>query len=170
MSPPRSPRAAAALLTLAIAAGGAACHRSQPAREPVPRDPAPREVDIGYGTADRSSVTGAIASVDGADTRRINARSVAEMLQDRFPGVEVLPQPNGNVSIRIRGRRSFLASSEPLFVVDGTPLHNVGGTLQDINPQDIERIDILKDAGSTAVYGSRGANGVVLITTRRAPR
>ena len=120
--------------------------------------------------SDRASVTGAIASVDGADTRRTNARSVAEMLQDRFPGVEVLPQPDGNVGIRIRGRRSFLGSSDPLFVVDGTPLHNVGGTLQDINPQDIERIDVLKDAGSTAVYGSRGANGVVLITTRRASR
>ena len=168
MSPPRSARAAAALLTLAVAA--AACHRSPPASEPAPRDPAPREVDVGYGTADRASVTGAIASVDGADTRRTNARTVAEMLQDRFPGVEVLPQPNGNVSIRIRGRRSFLGSAEPLFVVDGTPLHNVGGTLEDINPQDIERIDILKDAGSTAVYGSRGANGVILITTRRAPR
>ena len=166
MSPPRAPRpAATALLSLAVALTAGACHRSEP-----PRQPDPREVDVGYGTADRASVTGAIASVDGADTRRTNARSVAEMLQDRFPGVEVLPQPDGNVRIRIRGRRSFLGSSDPLFVVDGTPLHNVGGTLQDINPQDIERIDVLKDAGSTAVYGSRGANGVVLITTRRAPR
>ncbi|HET9002367.1 MAG TPA: TonB-dependent receptor plug domain-containing protein [Gemmatimonadaceae bacterium] len=166
MSPPRAPRrAATALVSLAVALAAAACHHRGPAPEP-----APRPVDVGYGTADRASVTGAIASVDGAETRRTNARSVAEMLQDRFPGVEVLPQPDGNVGIRIRGRRSFLGSSDPLFVVDGTPLHNVGGTLQDINPQDIERIDVLKDAGSTAVYGSRGANGVVLITTRRAPR
>ena len=114
MSPPRAPRrAATALVSLAVALAAAACHHRGPAPEP-----APRPVDIGYGTADRASVTGAIASVDGADTRRTNARSVAEMLQDRFPGVEVLPQPDGNVGIRIRGRRSFLGSSDPLFVVD----------------------------------------------------
>ena len=166
MSPPRAPRrAATALVSLAVALAAAACHHRGPAPEP-----APRPVDIGYGPADRAAGPGALAAVAGADTRRTNARSVAEMLQDRFPGVEVLPQPDGNVGIRIRGRRSFLGSSDPLFVVDGTPLHNVGGTLQDINPQDIERIDVLKDAGSTAVYGSRGANGVVLITTRRASR
>jgi TonB-dependent starch-binding outer membrane protein SusC len=90
------------------------------------------------------------------------------MLVGRFPGVEVRQLANGSVSIRIRGSRSFRSSEEPLIVVDGIPQHNGSQALTDMNPRDVESIEVLKDAAASAVFGSRGANGVILIATRRA--
>ena len=92
-----------------------------------------------------------------------------ELLAGRFPGVEVYRAPGG-IAIRIRGASSVYGSSEPLYVVDGMPIEpGPGGALVGINPADIEKIEVLKDAGSTAQWGVRGANGVILIKTKRGP-
>ncbi len=88
-------------------------------------------------------------------------------LQGHVAGVEIVAssnEPGAAMNVRIRGVRSLTASNEPLYVVDGVPL---GGGIQDFNPQMIESIDILKDAAATAIYGSRGANGVILVTTKK---
>ena len=124
-------------------------------------------VVVGYGTQQKSQVTGAISSISAKEINELPITSAQQALQGRAPGVEVLSggnRPGQAVSVRIRGRRSFNAGNEPLYVVDGIPL---SGDISDINPQDIESMEILKDASSTAIYGSRGANGVVIITTKR---
>src|SRR5258708_39539306 len=106
--------------------------------------------------------------MDGDVARRNSPTSVADMIDGRFPGVEVRRLASGGVSIRIRGNRSLNADQEPLYVIDGVPQRNVpGGPLADLSPIDLKSIDVLRDAGSTSVYGSRGANGVILITTKR---
>lgn len=91
---------------------------------------------------------------------------VEELFVGRFPGVEVLSAPGGMV-VRIRGATSVMGNSEPLFVVDGTPLASGTGGLLAINPRDVARIEVLKDAASTAEYGLRGGNGVIRVTTKR---
>ncbi len=91
----------------------------------------------------------------------------AEDLLSRFPGVEVLQVPGGRISVRIRGTSSLL-NAEPLYVVDGMVVDQLGLGLLGINPAEIARIEVLKDAAATAFYGMRGSNGVVLITTKRA--
>lgn len=91
-----------------------------------------------------------------------------ELLEGKFPGVVLSRLPNGGLAVRIRGTNSLLGSNEPLYVVDGMAIEpGPGGALFGINPGDIEKITILKDVGSTALYGVRGANGVVVITTKR---
>lgn len=124
---------------------------------------------VGYGTQRKSSITGSIASVNVGKMKDITTPSVANMLQGKVAGVVVTPtsgQPGAGVSIRVRGTGSIGASKEPLWVIDGV----VGGTSADLNPNDIEAISILKDGSATALYGSRGANGVVLVTTKRGTR
>lgn len=124
-------------------------------------------VVVGYGTQKRKDVTGSVASIDAETIRSRPITSAAEAIQGRVPGVQVMNNsaaPGGNVSIRIRGSNSISATNEPLYVIDG--IIGVGG-LQYINPNDIESMEILKDASSTSIYGARGANGVVLITTKR---
>jgi TonB-dependent SusC/RagA subfamily outer membrane receptor len=92
-----------------------------------------------------------------------------ELLAGRFPGVEVYRAPGG-IAVRIRGSTSVYGSNEPLYVVDGMPIDpGPGGALVGINPADIEKIEVLKDAGSTAQWGVRGANGVIVIKTKRGP-
>ena len=92
-----------------------------------------------------------------------------ELLAGRFPGVEVYRAPGG-IAVRIRGSSTVYGSNEPLYVVDGMPIDpGPGGALVGINPADIEKIEVLKDAGSTAQWGVRGANGVILIKTKRGP-
>jgi TonB-dependent SusC/RagA subfamily outer membrane receptor len=113
-------------------------------------------------------VTTAVNSASGQKMRSNSPRTVADMLVGRFPGVEVRQLPNGTTSIRIRGSRSFRSSEEPLIVVDGIPQNNGGTALMDLSPRDVESIEVLKDAAASAVFGSRGANGVILISTRRA--
>ncbi len=91
---------------------------------------------------------------------------IESLLESRFSGVRVTTNPDGSISVRIRGATSFLAGSEPLYVIDGTPVR-AGGTLVGINPYDIESIEVLKHPPATTLYGVRGANGVILITTKR---
>jgi TonB-linked SusC/RagA family outer membrane protein len=125
-------------------------------------------VVVGYGTQLKSDVTGSVASVSSKEISERPVTSMAQALQGRAAGVQVSQTsnaPGGGVSIRIRGGNSIQGGNEPLYVVDGYPLINENGS--SINPNDIESIDILKDASATAIYGSRGANGVVIITTKR---
>jgi TonB-linked SusC/RagA family outer membrane protein len=123
-------------------------------------------VVIGYGAVKKSNVTGAIVSVKPADLKTIPTTNVMEALQGKLPGVDIT-RTNGSagsgVNVLVRGNRSLSASNSPLFIVDGIQYSNV----QDINPNDIESMEVLKDAASTAIYGSRGANGVIIITTKR---
>ncbi|KPQ13205.1 MAG: SusC family TonB-depedent receptor [Algoriphagus marincola HL-49] len=124
-------------------------------------------VVVGYGTQKKSQLTGAISSVGNKEIQELPITDARQALQGRAAGVDVTQagsKPGTAPQVRIRGRRSFNASNEPLYVIDGIP--TVGG-LEDINPQDITSMEVLKDASATAIYGSRGANGVVLITTKR---
>lgn len=122
-------------------------------------------VVVGYGTQRREAVTGSVSSIGGEDLREVPSANISEALQGRLPGVELSQtssQPGAPQQIRIRGTRSLTASNDPLIVLNGVPF---AGSLNDINPNDIQSMDILKDASATAIYGSRGANGVVMITT-----
>jgi TonB-dependent starch-binding outer membrane protein SusC len=124
-------------------------------------------VVIGYGTQRREAVTGSVASIGGDKLRDVPAPNISQALQGRLPGVDITQsnsKPGANMQILIRGQRSLTASNDPLIVLDGIPFV---GNLGDINPNDIKSVDILKDASATAVYGSRGANGVILVTTNR---
>ena len=122
-------------------------------------------VVIGYGTQRREAVTGSVANIGGEKLNQIAASNAAEALQGRVAGVlmtQTSSKPGAEMQIRIRGQRSLSASNDPLIVLDGIPFM---GQLSDINPTDIKSMDILKDASATAIYGSRGANGVIIITT-----
>lgn len=124
-------------------------------------------VVIGYGTARSSDVTGSISSMRGDKLREVPATNITYALQNRVAGVDMSQtssQPGATTQIRIRGTRSLTASNDPLIVLDGIPF---AGNISDINPNDIKSMDILKDASSTAIYGSRGANGVIMITTNK---
>lgn len=124
-------------------------------------------VVVGYGTQKKSQMTGAISSVSAKEISELPVTNARQALQGRAAGVDVVQpgsKPGAGPQIRIRGRRSFNATNDPLYVVDGIPL---AGGIDDINPSDITSMEVLKDASSTAIYGSRGANGVVLISTKR---
>ena len=124
-------------------------------------------VVIGYGTQRREAVTGSVANMQGDKLNQVAASNAAYALQGRVAGVlmtQTSSQPGAEMQIRIRGQRSLTASNDPLIVLDGIP---VMGNLSDINPADIKSMDILKDASATAIYGSRGANGVIMITTTK---
>lgn len=140
-------------------------------------------VVIGYGTSRKSDLTGSVVSIKADELKAVPATSLDQQLQGRAAGVQVTQisgKPGAETSIRIRGTSSINAGNEPLYVIDGMLVNSdgadmsVGGTrgprispLSSINPSDIESIEILKDASATAMYGARGANGVVLITTKR---
>ena len=124
-------------------------------------------VVVGYGTQRKRDITGSVASISAEQVAETPITRADQILQGRVSGVQVTQtnsEPGGNVSIRIRGTNSINTGNEPLFVVDGFP---GAGDLNSINPSDIESIEVLKDASATAIYGSRGANGVVLITTKK---
>lgn len=124
-------------------------------------------VVVGYGVQRKSDVTGAVMRVDSKTLESKPVTNAFEALQGKAAGVDITSgsRPGSVGDIRIRGNRSISASNSPLYVVDGVPLS--AGGIETINTADIESIDILKDASSTAIYGSRGANGVVLVTTKR---
>jgi TonB-linked SusC/RagA family outer membrane protein len=144
-------------------------------------------VVTGYGTQRREAITGSVASVDADDANKGVVTNATQLVQGRVTGVQIVQnsgEPGAGAQIRIRGGTSISASNDPLYVVDGVPLQNESTTpgasgigsinpalprnpLNAINPNDIESITILKDASATAIYGSRGANGVVLIQTKR---
>lgn len=124
-------------------------------------------VVVGYGTQSRKDITGSIASIDEKTLKEVPVTNVSQMLEGRIPGAFVTSgsnKPGTTPSITIRGNRSLTASNSPLYVVDGIPINDA---ITDINPSDIVSIEVLKDASATAIYGSRGANGVILVTTAR---
>lgn len=123
-------------------------------------------VVVGYGTQKKSDITGAVASLSQERLERVPNINIAQAIQGAIPGVMMQTQSAGaspDETIMIRGRNSIRASNEPLIVVDGIPY---GGQLRDINPNDVKSIEVLKDASAAAIYGSRGANGVILVTTK----
>lgn len=123
-------------------------------------------VVIGYGTVKKKDLTGAVASIKSADIVRSNPTNAEKAMQGQFAGVTITKAsnlPGQAFSMDIRGENTITGVTEPLVVIDGI----IGGRIQDINPADIQTIDILKDASSTAIYGSRGANGVVIITSKK---
>ncbi|MCK4749099.1 MAG: SusC/RagA family TonB-linked outer membrane protein, partial [Bacteroidales bacterium] len=148
-------------------------------------------VVIGYGAVRKSDLTGSVVSIKNEEIERVPVVTLEQAMQGRAAGVQVTTsshKPGGGISVRVRGGTSINAGVEPLYVVDGFPVSSesrdpisndnrfipsAGGTsvpynlLSTLNPNDIESIEILKDASSTAIYGARGANGVVLITTKR---
>jgi TonB-linked SusC/RagA family outer membrane protein len=124
-------------------------------------------VVVGYGTQKKRDITGSVSSITAEQVAETPIVRADQILQGRAAGVQVTQtnsEPGGGTSIRIRGTNSINSGNEPLFVVDGFP---GAGDLNSINPNDIESVEILKDASATAIYGSRGANGVVLITTKK---
>lgn len=144
-------------------------------------------VVIGYGTQQRKDITASIGSVSQQELQTVSKAGIDQALQGRVAGVQVTQtsgQPGGTVNIRVRGWSSISAGNEPLYVIDGVPLYNWGTTLNNgpagifgtgvvhnalsaINPNDIESIHVLKDAAAAAIYGSRAANGVIIVTTKR---
>ena len=125
-------------------------------------------VVIGYGTQRRSDLTGAVSQVSAREINAFPTTNVLQSLSGRAAGVQVSPTtgaPGAGLNVRIRGTNSIQGSNEPLYVVDGFPIFGNNPTV--LNNSDIESMEILKDASATAIYGSRGANGVVIITTRK---
>lgn len=140
-------------------------------------------VVIGYGTARKSDLTGSVGTLNIEDVAKTNPVSINQALQGRIAGVNVMQTdgaPGSSISIQVRGANSFASNTEPLFVIDGIPFETggtpSGGTGRQVNPlsfinvQDIESLEVLKDASATAIYGSRGANGVVLVTTKKGKK
>ena len=123
-------------------------------------------VVIGYGTSKKSDLTGAVSTISGADLKKVPVANVAEALTGRIAGVQVTAaegSPDADIRIRVRGGGSLTQDASPLIIVDGFPVNN----MNDISSSDIDTMTVLKDAASTAIYGSRGANGVILITTKK---
>jgi TonB-dependent SusC/RagA subfamily outer membrane receptor len=152
---PRSlfPASAVLLVSLAVACGGGP--------KPLPGPSGP--VDIGYGEQDESEATMAVSSISSDELDTFRYARVEQMLAGRFPGVEV-SESQGRYVIRIRGTNSINAGNDPLVVIDGmvTDVTALAG----LSPGEVDRIDVLRDAASGAIYGSRGANGVILIRTK----
>jgi TonB-linked SusC/RagA family outer membrane protein len=124
-------------------------------------------VVVGYGTKKKKDLTGSIVSVGAEEIASRPVQNAVQAIQGKAAGVDISSneRPGTVGSIRIRGSRSISASNSPLYVVDGIPLNS--GGIDFINPNDIESIDVLKDASATAIYGSRGANGVIIVTTKK---
>jgi TonB-dependent SusC/RagA subfamily outer membrane receptor len=132
-------------------------------KAPPEAAPDPDAVEVGYGTLPREGLTGSVGSIstEQLDQRRVSR--VEELIQGRVAGVQVNRVPGGGYSVTIMG------DGEPLYVIDGVPIRSGSGgsVLDGISPSDVARIDVLKDGASAAIYGVQGANGVILITTRR---
>ena len=127
-------------------------------------------VVVGYGTQKKSDLTGSVSQVTNKDLQAVPSYNIGEALQGRASGVDVVSnsgRPGARIQVRVRGSNSMIGSNDPLYVVDGFP---ITGGINFLNSSDIESIDILKDASATAIYGARGANGVVIITTKRGKK
>lgn len=124
-------------------------------------------VVVGYGTSKRSDLTGSVVSVKSEDLMKVPTSDITQALAGRVAGVQVTQSegaPGSSISIRVRGGISITQSNEPLYIIDGFPSEDGMGTL---DPAEVETMDILKDASATAIYGARGANGVIVITTKK---
>ncbi len=163
MSMQAGARGSYSALVLVVAAVAAGCG----ARSHQAAQPTPDTVQVGYGQQARKDVTSAITSVPGDSSR--SAISMEQLIEGKVAGVEVIRLANGKTSLRIRGQNTLVSSTEPLYVIDGTPVHadNFTDAVAGIEPQSVKRIEVLKDAASSAIYGSAGANGVIIITTKR---
>ncbi|MEM9142064.1 MAG: TonB-dependent receptor, partial [Bacteroidota bacterium] len=127
-------------------------------------------VIVGYGTQKKGEVTGSISTIGAESIEKIATSSSVDAIKGQVAGVDIQAnggRPGQNSTVRIRGRRSISADNDPLYVIDGIPQISGNEAVADLNPQDIESMNVLKDAAATAIYGSRGANGVILITTKR---
>ena len=155
----------AGALGILIAASG--CVSTRTASEEADQAGAGKTVEVGYGSQDEKSTTGAISTVSGDKVReRRAANRLSDLLEGNVAGVQV-SETAGGIQVRIRGTNSIYGSSEPLYVVDGMPVEpGPNGTLHSVNPYDVESITVLKDAAATAIYGSRGGNGVIIIKTK----
>ena len=125
-------------------------------------------VVIGYGTVKKRDLTGAVSMVKSQDLKMAPVANAVEALQGRVAGLDITRESgkaNSGMNILLRGTRSLTASNEPIYIIDG-----IQGSISNLNPNDIASIDILKDASSTAIYGSAGANGVIIITTKQADK
>ncbi len=149
-------RIPATVVVLSIVALSACHHPSTP-----PSPSAPRGRDMGLG----GSHTGSVDSVNAEQTDSRHLRDVADMLQGRVAGLEVIRAANGDISLRIRGGDSILSEGEPLVILDDAPVaeQSVSMVLRGLNPKEVASIDVLKDVASTAVYGTRGSHGVIII-------
>ncbi len=155
-----------AVLAALLTATAAGCGSSSPAR--TSGEPDEEEVNVGYGTQSRDRMTTSVSSVSEEELDDRPVRQAEELMEGRFPGVHVMRTASGGFAVRIRGASSIYGSNDPLYVIDGVPVApGPDGSLSFLNPRDIAKIDVLKDAAATAIYGSRGSNGVILITTRR---
>lgn len=124
-------------------------------------------VVIGYGSQRKEAITGSVSSISGEKLNQVPSSNISDALQGRLPGVQISQtstQPGSTMQILIRGQRSISASNAPLIVLDGIPF---SGSFSDIDPENVKSLTVLKDASATAIYGSRGANGVILITTNK---
>ncbi len=155
--------AAALLLT-----GGACASSQQHTGKASPAD----SVQVGYGTQATREVTSSISSVKSDKNQDAGRSTVEQMLQGRVAGLEVIRLSSGKISLRVRGSASFYMNTEPLYVIDGVSVaaDNFSDAVAGLTPDQVLRIDVLKDASATAIYGSQGGNGVVLITTKRGGR
>jgi TonB-dependent SusC/RagA subfamily outer membrane receptor len=159
-------KAGAALVLATVASASCASTSGAGDNANVAANEASDEVQIGYGSQERAEVTGAVVSVVVADLGR-EITSFEDLFQG-MAGVTVRRLASGGISIRIRGSSSLSSDAEPLYVINGVPIRAPPGqALMGVNPREVTRIDVLKDAGATSIYGSRGANGVILIFTER---
>ncbi len=158
--------AGAVLVLAALLPACASGHRHASAAQPAD------SLQVGYGQQARKDVTGAVTSIETASQRDNSALQLEQLIQGRVAGVEIVRLDGARISLRIRGTNSVNSGTEPLYVIDGMKVRAESFTdaMAGINPGDVARIEILKDAGATAIYGSEGANGVVLVTTRRGGR
>ena len=153
--------AAAALLSLSMLAGCAG-RASTVVRPTTTGD----SMSIGYGMASRRMNATAISSISSEEVDGIPSTRIEEMIRGRLPGVDVTRDASGEYAIHIRGTNTLMGETQPLIVVDGTPASSITNVLIGIPPADVARIDVLKDAAAAAIYGSRAANGVIIITTK----
>lgn len=141
--------------------------RNRAILDPIQLEPNSMSLDqvvvVGYGTQKKADLTGSVSVVDADQLKKVSNSNISTMLEGKVAGVQITSdgQPGADPSVRIRGIGSF-GDTSPLYVIDGVPM---GTTIRDFSPNDIETIQILKDASAGAIYGSRAANGVVIITT-----
>lgn len=161
---PRPRWCSAALLSLTMAASGACHHSARSTAAPLPID----TLDNGYTTSVREHPSGAVRSLGPGEIAQLRVRRVEELLAGRVPGLRVLPTSNGGFTVLIRGVTSLTGNTDPLYIIDGMPVTlQPGEGLNWLNPADILHIDVLKDPAETSMYGVRGANGVIVIRTKR---
>ena len=144
------------------ACGGMA---TTPDAQPTPRD----QADRGYGVPPDEQIAGAVESLESEEESGGHFATMVDMLRGRVAGLQTGEGPSGEITVRIRGDQSLYFNAEPLLVVDGVPVppYSFSSTLRAMDPRDVRSIRVLKDTGSTSVYGTRGAHGVILITLKR---